>query len=54
QIQVVLNGAAGGAMPPWKTLSDTDLAAVLSYTKNNWSNQTGQIVQPAQVQAARK
>ncbi|MGH8831489.1 MAG: cytochrome c oxidase subunit II, partial [Polaromonas sp.] len=54
QIQVVLNGAAGGAMPPWKTLSDTDLAAVLSYTKNNWSNQTGQIIQPAQVQAARK
>ncbi|MGH6640132.1 MAG: cytochrome c oxidase subunit II [Polaromonas sp.] len=54
QLQVVLNGAAGGAMPPWKTLSDTDLAAVLSYTKNNWSNQTGQIVQPAQVQAARK
>ncbi|MGH8804926.1 MAG: cytochrome c oxidase subunit II, partial [Polaromonas sp.] len=43
QLQVVLNGAAGGAMPPWKTLSDTDLAAVLSYTKNNWSNQTGQI-----------
>ncbi len=54
QLQIVLNGAAGGTMPPWKTLSDTDLAAVLSYTKNNWSNQTGQIVQPAQVQAARK
>jgi len=54
QITTVLNGAAGGAMPSWKALSDTDLAAVVSYTKNNWSNQTGQIVQPAEVQAARK
>jgi cytochrome c oxidase subunit II len=42
-------------MPPWKgSLSDTDIAAVVSYTKNNWSNQTGQIVQPAEVVAARK
>lgn len=54
QITIVLNGAAGGAMPSWKALSDTDLAAVISYTKNNWSNQTGQIVQPAEVLAARK
>ncbi len=54
QIQIVLNGAAGGAMPSWKALSDTDLAAVVSYTKNNWSNQTGQIVQPAEVLTARK
>lgn len=54
QIAILLNGAAGGAMPSWKSLSDTDLAAVASYTKNNWSNQTGQIVQPAEVQAARK
>ena len=54
QIQILLNGAAGGAMPSWKALSDTDLAAVASYTKNNWSNQTGQIVQPAEFQAARK
>ncbi len=54
QIAILLNGAAGGAMPAWKTLSDTDLAAVATYTKNNWSNQTGDIVQPAEFQAARK
>jgi cytochrome c oxidase subunit II len=54
QIMVVLNGAASGAMPSWKALSDTDLAAVISFTKNNWSNQTGQLVQPAALQAARK
>ena len=54
QIAILLNGANGGAMPAWKSLSDTDLAAVISYTKNNWSNQTGQLVQPAELQAARK
>ena len=54
QIQILLNGAAGGAMPSWRSLSDTDLAAVSTYTKNNWSNQTGQLVQPSEYQAARK
>jgi cytochrome c oxidase subunit 2 len=51
---ILLNGAAGGAMPAWKQLSDTEIAAVITYTKNTWSNKTGQVVQPAQVQAARK
>ena len=54
QIEIVLNGAAGGAMPAWKQLSDTDIAAVVTYTKNSWSNKTGQLVQPAEVLAARK
>ena len=54
QIHVVLNGAANGAMPAWKQLSDTEIAAVVTYTKNSWSNKTGQIVQPAEVLAARK
>ncbi|HEX5737185.1 MAG TPA: cytochrome c oxidase subunit II [Hydrogenophaga sp.] len=53
-IDVVLNGAAGGAMPAWRDqLSDTELAAVITYAKNNWSNQTAQIVQPAEVLSAR-
>ncbi len=51
EIHIVLNGQ--GAMPAWKQLSDTDIAAVISYTKNNWSNKTGQIVQPAEVLAQR-
>ena len=54
QIAVMLNGQNNGAMPAWKQLSDTDIAAVVSYTKNNWSNQTGQLVQPADITAARK
>ncbi len=53
QIQILLKGAAGGAMPSWAQLSDTDLAAVATYTKNAWSNKTGQLVQPAEVLAQR-
>ncbi len=61
QIAVLLNGRnavlPGGqpnVMPSWKQLSDTEIAAVITYTKNNWSNKTGQLVQPADVTAARK
>ncbi|MEY3475250.1 MAG: Cytochrome c oxidase subunit 2 precursor [Pseudomonadota bacterium] len=53
-IAILLNGQNNGAMPAWKQLSDTDIAAVISYTKNTWSNKTGQVVQPAEVLAARK
>lgn len=53
QIHIVLNGANNGAMPAWKQLSDTDIAAVVSFTKNSWSNKTGQLVQPAEVLAQR-
>ena len=51
EINILLNGR--GAMPAWKQLSDTDIAAVISYTKNSWSNKTGQVVQPAEVLAQR-
>ena len=53
-IDVMLNGAGGGSMPAWKQLSDTEVAAVMTYAKNSWSNKTEQIVQPADVMAARK
>lgn len=51
EIAILLNGK--GAMPAWKQLSDTDIAAVTTYTKNTWTNKTGQIVQPAEVLAQR-
>lgn len=54
EIQVLLHGQNNGAMPAWKQLSDTEIAAVITYTKNSWSNKTGQVVQPSDVQAARK
>jgi cytochrome c oxidase subunit II len=51
-LSIMLNGV--GAMPSWKQLSDTELAAVMTYVKNSWSNRTEQVVQPADVLAARK
>ena len=53
QIAVLLHGQNNGAMPSWKQLSDTEIAAVITYTKNSWSNKTGFIVQPSDVVAAR-
>ncbi|MBS0501714.1 MAG: cytochrome c oxidase subunit II [Burkholderiaceae bacterium] len=53
QMHVVLEGRLNGAMPSWKQLSDVELAAVVTYTKNHWSNATGQLVQPSQFAAAR-
>lgn len=54
QINTVLNGK--NAMPAWKSvLSDTEIAAVITYTRNSWSNKPQEnIVQPADVLAARK
>jgi cytochrome c oxidase subunit 2 len=54
QINVLLQGVNNGAMPAWKQLSDTELAAVITFTKNQWGNKTGQLVQPSEVAAARK
>ncbi|MBR7782144.1 cytochrome c oxidase subunit II [Undibacterium luofuense] len=54
QIGILLNGK--NAMPAWKsTLSDTEIAAVITYTRNSWSNKAAEnLVQPAEVLAARK
>ncbi len=55
QIDLVLHGKAGTAMAAFgEQLSDTDLAAVITYTRNAWSNATGQAIQPAEVAAGRK
>lgn len=59
QIKVLLKGKKSAAyqvaMPAWDRLSDTEIAAVITYTRNNWSNKSAEnIVQPAEVLAARK
>ncbi|HEX4857410.1 MAG TPA: cytochrome c oxidase subunit II [Usitatibacteraceae bacterium] len=54
QIGVLLNGRPGTAMQPFAQLSNTDLAAVITYTKNAFGNATGTVVQPADIKAARK
>ncbi len=55
QIDILLNGK-NNKMPAWKgVLSDTEIASVITYTRNNWSNHAAEnIVQPAEVLAARK
>ncbi|MGB7481503.1 MAG: cytochrome c oxidase subunit II [Burkholderiaceae bacterium] len=54
QIHIVMDGKA--AMPAWKSvLSDTEIAAVITYTRNAWSNKAKEnIVQPAEIVVARK
>lgn len=52
QITILLQGK--NAMPAWKTLSDVELAAVATYSKNAWGNASGALVQPAEFKAARK
>ena len=53
-IDTVLNGRPGTAMAAFgKQLNDTDIAAVITYERNSWSNKSG-MVQPAEVKARRK
>lgn len=53
-IDIVLNGKTGTAMQAFKEqLNDTQLAAVITYERNSWGN-TGGIVQPEDIQKARK
>jgi cytochrome c oxidase subunit 2 len=42
------------AMVAWTQLSDTDLAAVITYTRNSWGNRTGEAIQPSEIKLARK
>jgi cytochrome c oxidase subunit 2 len=58
QIKTVLNGVVKNGQPTamvaWRnTLSDADIAAVITYTRNSWGNHTGEAIQPAEVKAAR-
>ena len=52
-MHVVLEGRNNGAMPSWTALSDVELAAVLTFAKNHWSNKTGKLIQPSEFKAAR-
>jgi cytochrome c oxidase subunit 2 len=58
QITTVLNGVVRDgkptAMVSWKQLSDVDIAAVITYTRNSWGNSTGQAIQPSEIKLARK
>jgi cytochrome c oxidase subunit 2 len=54
QIDIVLKGKPGTAMASFAGLSDVELAAVITYTRNAWGNEAEQnVVQPSALTAAR-
>ncbi|MFK7967374.1 MAG: cytochrome c oxidase subunit II [Burkholderiaceae bacterium] len=54
QIAILLNGVQGAAMASFKQLSDVELAAVATYTRNAWGNQPEEsIIQPKAFMQAR-
>ena len=53
-IDTVLNGVPGTAMAPLgMQLNDVDLAAVITYERNAWGNDSGDAVQPSTIAAKR-
>ena len=53
QIALLLYGRQGTAMASFARLTDSELAAVITYTRTSWGNKAGE-VQPSDVRAARK
>lgn len=50
----VMNGKEGTAMQAFKnTLSDVELAAVITFERNSFGNHMGDMIQPAQIKALR-
>jgi cytochrome c oxidase subunit 2 len=50
----VMNGKAGTAMQAFSaSLSDVELAAVITYERNSFGNQKGDMIQPAQIKSLR-
>ena len=53
-IDTVMNGVAGTAMAPFgMQLNDVDVAAVITYERNSWGNDMGDVVQPTTIAAKR-
>jgi cytochrome c oxidase subunit 2 len=53
-LSIVLHGKPGTTMQAFGAqMNDADIAAVITYERNSFGNQTGDVVQPAQVRAAR-
>ncbi|OGV50636.1 MAG: cytochrome c oxidase subunit II [Legionellales bacterium RIFCSPHIGHO2_12_FULL_42_9] len=53
-IALILNGVPGSAMQAYKAqLTDAEIAAIVTYERNAWDNNTNDIVQPADVAKVR-
>jgi cytochrome c oxidase subunit 2 len=49
-IDIVVNGKSGTAMQAFgNQLSEVDLAAVITYERNAWGNNTGDMVTPKEI-----
>lgn len=54
-IDVVVNGVPGTGMQAFGLqLNDADMAAVITYERNSWGNDTGDMVQPSEIKSAKK
>ena len=52
-LDIVLNGKQGTAMAAFNYLSDADIAAIVTYERNAWGNDKGDLVKPEDVKAGR-
>ena len=54
-IDLILNGVPGSAMQPYAAqLTDKEIAAIVTYERNAWDNNTDEVVQPSDVAAVRQ
>ncbi|MEN8213629.1 MAG: cytochrome c oxidase subunit II [Pseudomonadota bacterium] len=52
-LDIVINGKEGTPMVAWGSMNDLEIAAIVTYERNAWDNNTGDVVQPADVKQAR-
>jgi len=52
-IRIILEGQEGTSMASFATLNDFEIAAITTYERNAWGNDTGDLVQPADIRDAR-
>jgi len=53
-LHIVLHGIQGTAMQAFaKQLNDVEIASIITYERNAWGNNTGDVIQPSDVKAAR-
>lgn len=54
-IDIILNGITGSAMQPYRDqLTDEEIAAIATYERNAWNNNTNDVVQATEVAAQRQ
>ncbi len=52
-VDIVVNGIPGTSMQPWQQLNDLEIAAIVTYERNAFGNDSGEVIQPSDVGKAR-